>query len=808
MNNRNIIITIAFVILFCNSFIYAENSISDYCPVFPGNILENPSFEDGSDVSATFWNKGSGGRYGHYSQTGQDKCYIAGNAHSGEKCLAIANAKTGLARWYSEDVYLMEGAEYRLSCWIKTEGGDVAGRIWFPVIGIDFTFEDTPEWVRVEKYFVASKSDQNILFLMSEGPGTVFFDDISLEMTKNPLKNMKAKIETGGKALTQIVIPDDCTMADYYSAFEARRVLNEMTGIELPVVIKSTLSSKIGSIYIGCAPDMNEYSGDLSSVGDEGIVLDINPDNIICLGNTTRGVYYAVQELFYVLGCRWYTPWDGGECIPKTSTINLPYKKIVHEPSFKLRGEAYTQGYFYPPDMDYQHVNTDSWWDFGARNRMNGLNGSWPVPWDAGAIRGHSSQDWAGHTIYRIISPGYFAEHPEYFPLIDGVRTYMTPWGKRPANICVSNQDVIKICADFAIDYFDTHPFAERFHIGQMDVGGQCECGLCLSLDPPGSVDWSTKKSGILVITDRWLWFINHVADIVKLSYPDRFVSTYSYAETHTTPINPANNPRDNVMIEYAWAETNFQGEWDIVRCYKHDMDNPACPNNVDGLQILNNWVNLAPISIYSYYLYYNNTGTAGSYYNHDTSFYRSLYDAGVRHINEEVGADPVSAPLLLNLRMRVLWDINTDVDKYVDDFCNSVYGPAAATVKQFFTDVEGTILNSTKSHVFFNDFEIFTPEIIAKLDSYLDSAETLVVGNTTLEARIARLRVSLIYTKIKTLQNTSQAIGIDLKAKEPQADIAAAKAKQIVALKADANILIKKYNIPLSPLVWAGLAP
>ena len=103
MNRKNARITplILLVCLMasCDTPIYAEGATAEYCPVFPGNILENPSFEDGSDVSATSWSKRGGGRYGHRSKTEQDECYIAGNAHIGQKCVAIANGKTGLARW-------------------------------------------------------------------------------------------------------------------------------------------------------------------------------------------------------------------------------------------------------------------------------------------------------------------------------------------------------------------------------------------------------------------------------------------------------------------------------------------------------------------------------------------------------------------------------------------------------------------------------------------------------------------------------------------------------------------------------------
>ena len=109
--------------------------------------------------------------------------------------------------------------------------------------------------------------------------------------------------------------------------------------------------------------------------GDEGMVLDIAPQAVVCLGNTPRGVYYAVQELFFILGCRWYTPWDGGEVIPHSTTLSLPTRKIVHQPSFRLRGSKIVHAYYYPPDMTTSYwMNGWDWTDWAARNRMNGLS--------------------------------------------------------------------------------------------------------------------------------------------------------------------------------------------------------------------------------------------------------------------------------------------------------------------------------------------------------------------------------------------------------------------------------------------------
>ena len=145
-----------------------------------------------------------------------------------------------------------------------------------------------------------------------------------------------------------------------------------------------------------------------------------------------------------------------------------------------------------------------------------------------------------------------------------------------------------------------------------------------------------------------------------------------------------------------------------------------------------------------------------------------------------------------MNLRARLLWDINTDVDQYINDFCDNVYGPAAEFIKLYFAALEETTRESTKDHIHFGDFDVFTPAIIAELKGYLDSAELLASrsgATATLLARIARLRIALIYTEIKTLDPATQAALID-------------------TLQAQADTLIQTYNIPIATNAYGVLAP
>lgn len=303
----------------------------------------------------------------------------------------------------------------------------------------------------------------------------------------------------------------------------------------------------------------------------------------------------------------------------------------------------------------------------------------------------------------------------------------------------------------------------------------------------PCLVDWANKTTDILVLTDRWMWFINQIADTVADTYPDKYVGTWAYAEILTVPIDSSNDPCDNVIVEVSWSYNNLQDltDWSCMRCLKHDMDQVDC-NNLEGFATLDDWNDVAPnrLAIYSYYGHYNNRGTAGAYITNDANFYSTLYDKGVRHIDDEVGADALSAPLLLNLRKRLLWDIDTDIEAYKEKFCEIVYGDAADDVYEYFTELEEAISNASSTHVNYNDFDIFTSTILGNLDDHLEDAVTAAGSDTELLKRIAMLRVSLIYTELKAGYGTA------------------------ATLKSEADNLVRTYDIPIMYTVWPVLAP
>ncbi len=700
------------------------------------NIVPNPGFEDGGTTSAAGWQTDT--------RAGQYEFLVDADAHSGARCVSVRSTEAGdagWARWYNADLYLVEGATYHLSAWVKTDGG-ASAEVWIPSDDAGF-FRSTahgPAWQEIAGDFSVARTGRHGLYLQVKGEGAASFDDISVELVEPAPVSEADSVPTDGLPIVGIVIPDTVQPHHGYLAQECRRILAAITG-KTPAVATASAVAPTDSgryVWIGAVPPGSNFGPQLALVGEEGIVLDIGPRAIVCLGNTPRGTYYAVHELLHILGCRW--PWPGplGEVLPSTDTLALPTQLVVHEPSFALRGGHIIQVHHQPPDWKPKHINTEAWVDWAARSRMNRLKASYPTMWSYGAIRGGEWNEFAGHTLYTILPPEkWFETHPEYYPLVKGERTPLHSSG-RAAEICVSNPELPQVFADHICEYFAEHPGAKRFGINAEDEPSYwCECDACKALDTE-ELDWTQNGIKTMHLTDRWMYFINKVAQLVEQKYPDKIIFTFAYASTRELPHKYL--PRHNVMIELTW--------WD--ECFKHAMIDPDCEVNAKGMERFHDWSRLAGLSLYRYLDYHHNESPT-PYYHAEADILRTVHAAGCRHLSDEWDTTFTSSPLLLNLRARLEWDVNTDVDAYIDDFCARVYGQAGSTVAKYFHRLERGVLEAPTDHVGLNNMEKFTPELLKDGHALLDEAEKLAETDDIL-ARIDRLRYSLLFAELDQL--------------------------------------------------------
>lgn len=707
-------------------------------------LIENGDFEVGGVSSAAGFST-------HFFEGTYDFRVCTENVHSGRRCLQISAPKAGLARWYTTDVFLLKGARYRLTCWVRSRpaaGQRLTGDVWLTGCSASahLTVGDEPQWKQLQAETAATETGRGGLYLQTYGVGDVFYDDVAIEMIAPPPVAQGESVPTDGAPLQAIVIPAQPALHHLYLATQAQRLLQEMTGKTIAICPGAPADAG-RALYLGVTPAGADFSRDLASLTDEGVLVDVGPAGVTCLGKTARALNYAVGEWFRLLGCRWYMPGPRGTVIPRTQRLALPPTHLVHNPSFALRGGTVIQVEARPPKFELAGVNEEQYIDWAAANHMNRLKAAYPWSWNYGAIRGYSWEEYAGHTYAFLVSPEkYWKEHPEYWPLVKGKRTYLHSSG-RPAELCVSNPDVVRIITEGALDYLASHPHAQRFCVNADDEPSYwCECDACRALDTVAN-DFAHQGDGCLDLTDRALTMVNKVAAEVKRQYPDRWIGTFAYGSTRNPPRRV--RPADNVMIELCW--------WD--RCFSHAMTDPNCPTNARGLRRLHDWQQWTRnLTIYGY-LQYPHWDVPQVFLHSDADFLRSVYARGVRNMTDEWDTNFYASALLLSLRVRLQWDIDTDVDAFIADFCDKMYGPAAAPMRRYYARMEQAVREG--GHVSFRGLAHFTPEVLGECGRLLREAEQCADSDLVRD-RIADQRHGLNMVRLYQLQGKPEKSAAD----------------------------------------------
>ncbi len=695
------------------------------------NVAPNPTLM-GSGSAVVDW----------YTHTMTGRCVferLPAEGPDGDTALSVCGeTNDSVGRWYA-DVPVLPGAEYEISVWVLTESGNRAGIMLSPDVQIEGA--SPAQWSPLTlRYTVPADRLTIRLHLQQYGPGCVRFSRPNVVLTALPAAGPTEPIPASGGAIEAIVIPDRPDAVQTSCALDLRRILREITG--KTVAIQSDAPAG-RAVYIGAPPPGRDYASRLATLSEDGIVLDIDTRAIVCLGRTPQGVYNAVAVLLYRMGCLWIWPGKYGECLPPKGAVSLPKKlRLTHNPPFLLRG-GHICHLETPAGGTFQHVDVGEWVDWAARNRYNRAKACYSTTWPYGAVRGHGWQEVSGHSTTELLLPAsLFAEHPEWFALFRGRRVATHPIGTT-AMPCIGNPEVLEHFAQQVLQYFATHPQARRYFVGANDEPSYwCECDACKALDPPGVKWWLNGTREMLPMTDRWMTLVNYVAARVAAVYPDKWIGTFAYGSTRGLPNRV--KPLPNVMIEYTLGD----------RCFRHDLLDAACPVNAQGAAAFRAWGAVSRgLAVYGYldFLY---PGIPLAYWRSDYDLYRSLHRLGVQYVSDEIDTVPAASPLLMGYRMRLLWDLNTDPDRFADRFCRAAYGRAARPMRAFWNTQWEAVKRSPMAHPGINDLTRYTPAIMSRSYRLLDDAARLAEGDSPdVQARIARARMTLDQVRFYLIQ-------------------------------------------------------
>ena len=310
-------------------------------------------------------------------------------------------------------------------------------------------------------------------------------------------------------------------------------------GANVCIPIHSDKCNKRGKeISIGLSRDLKKTKV-LNDKSNEAYVIKRVKDDILLLGNSSRGTMYAVYRfLEEYIGFRAFS--SDTIKYDKKKSINVS-KDIVYDFPFEYREIYFTDAFKQP---------------FASANMLNSNLADLSNAWGG-------KNKWYNfhHSFSDLVSPNdYFDTHPEYFSMIDGKRR------KEHTELCLSNPDVLKIAVNKVLEWKKNNPECNIFSVAQDEWMGHfikmaCECDECKKID-----DYEESQSGSIIN------FVNKVTKEVNKIYPDVLIHTFAYQYSRKPPkhIIPDNNVIVRLCnIECSWSKPIEKDEKEGKKFYE-----------------------------------------------------------------------------------------------------------------------------------------------------------------------------------------------------------------------------------------------
>ncbi len=426
-----------------------------------------------------------------------------------------------------------------------------------------------------------------------------------------------------------VVIPDNATECEVYSAKELVKYLKVTVGKELDIVKESEHREK-NAIYIGrCLKSAKHYK--LSKYGEEGFVISVFDNSLFITGNEKRGTLYGVYTfLEEFCGWRFFT---------QDTEILLDGDVTLEEGIFE---EQF-------PQLEWRDVAIPAYMkcDISAKRK---INSSYLRPF---------TEEMGGSFLY----PGRFVHTME--SLLD------VPQHQQP---CFSDEENLKKCIENVKKLCRGYPEARIISVTQNDneIGAEnfCKCEKCRKID-----EEEGSHAGSL------LRFVNAVADAIKDEYPKVKIMTLAYL--HTCKCPSITKPRDNVIIEFAPMEL----------CYNHQVYDPECEINQEFLDNFRKWCKIAKtIYLWDYNAnfsftvpHFPNFHTIRKnivyYLSHNV---RGMFCEGDNYYDDHI-TDMVE--LRAYLLSKLLWNPHMseeEFERHMDEFLEGYYGRGGKYIKEY----------------------------------------------------------------------------------------------------------------------------
>jgi hypothetical protein len=524
-----------------------------------------------------------------------------------------------------------------------------------------------------------------------------------------PMSEHLLPLINAGYPVAAIATRADATPAEEYAAEELRRHLYAIAGAGprlRPDALRSggtriALNDRDAAAAVGITPEL----------GPEAYHLESRGDTLYCLGGGPRGVLYGVYALLQRLGCRWYTP--ELTRLPRRRHLALAPLREQAAPAFEYR------------DMWIWDGSDPAWW---VRNRLNGFYT--PAPDYMG---GHVAYNLFVHSFYTLLPPDeFFAGHPEYYSLIDGVRR------AEMGQLCLTHPDVLRIVTERVLARMRANPRATIFSVSQNDWEGPCACPDCRRV-----VEEEGSQAGPL------LRFVNAVAARTSQEFPDKLIDTLAYWYTLDAPAHVV--PHPNVRVRLC----------PINCCQGHPFGTCDHPESARFLRAFDAWGKITDqMYIWHYCTNFAHYPAPMPNFDELPANIRRYRDTGVcgvfmQGMGEDGGGGEMM-PLRGWLIAQLLRNPDEDAWARVDEFLGAYYGAGAGAVRRYLDLFHARVRADRSLHPSLYDLPtgpLFDGDIIPAADAALAEGEAATRGAE--RRRIALLRAGLGYTRLWRLGGT-----------------------------------------------------
>ncbi|OGV47892.1 MAG: hypothetical protein A2017_02265 [Lentisphaerae bacterium GWF2_44_16] len=366
------------------------------------------------------------------------------------------------------------------------------------------------------------------------------------------------------------------------------------------------------------------------------------------LGTTGEtGTLFAVYDFLEMLGVRWYMPYEDGTVVPEMKDIHIAENlNIRKEPVFELRDFTFI----------YPHEDKEG------------------LLWYKRLKLGRPYIFWCCHSI-NLVTQFQKETHPEYFATIngkldlDGCKGFGRPRLGSPE----LKQAMIK----YAQMFFKAYPEQQFFSVFPPDsFSMMCEKDVAAGMETP--------ERGNRGKMSDYIWgFVNDVAKEIEKSNPGKYVTCGAYSGAFLPPLK-IDKLNKNVSVTLCrtlidgWNPESLKERKDVVEEWLKKISSGS-------------------FYIWDYYLYHRDKDMPGV----PVVFLKLMQDearelAGKckgKFIEATRSQGKIAYPGLNHLtyyiQSKLYWDVNLDMNKLLDEYCEKFHGPAKDEMKKFFTTAE-----------------------------------------------------------------------------------------------------------------------